>query len=142
MPGREDQGGVGVAERTTAAHDGLTAAAMATDPKGEPDAQLQAQLDADFTARVIASMGPNTPPRLAQIMPSLIRHMHTFAREVNLTVAEWAAGVKVVSRVGLEGGEERRKLSPPPPFSFHIRSIRTLNRQRHIRWRGRRRKEE
>jgi len=30
-------------------------------------------------------------------MPSLLRHLHDFAREVNLTVAEWTAAVDLVS---------------------------------------------
>lgn len=51
----------------------------------------------DFTARVIAATGKNANPRLAEIMPSLLRHMHDFVREVNLTVDEWMAGVQLVS---------------------------------------------
>jgi catechol 1,2-dioxygenase len=56
--------------------------------------------DSNFTDAVIAATGPNANPRLVQIMPSLIRHLHDFAREVDLTVAEWAAGVDLV-RVSL-----------------------------------------
>jgi catechol 1,2-dioxygenase len=56
-----------------------------------------AQYDPKFTDRVIAATGPKANPRLAQIMPSLIRHLHDFAREVNLTVDEWMAGVELVS---------------------------------------------
>jgi Catechol dioxygenase N terminus len=52
----------------------------------------------DFTSQVIAATGPNAHPRLAQIMPSLLRHLHDFAREVNLTVGEWMLGVEFVSR--------------------------------------------
>lgn len=56
----------------------------------------KALYDPDFTAKVIAATGPNANPRLAQIMPSLLRHLHDFAREVDLTVAEWMAGVQIV----------------------------------------------
>lgn len=55
-----------------------------------------AEYDPDFTARVIAATGDGANPRLAQIMPSLLRHLHDFAREVGLTVAEWTAGVELV----------------------------------------------
>lgn len=56
------------------------------------------QYDPKFTDKVIAATGPHAHPRLAQIMPSLVRHLHDFAREVNLTVAEWSAAVDLVSR--------------------------------------------
>lgn len=46
--------------------------------------------------QVIAATGPKAHPRLAQIMPSLVRHLHEFAREVNLTVPEWMAAVDMV----------------------------------------------
>ena len=46
--------------------------------------------------QVIAATGPKAHPRLAQIMPSLVRHLHEFAREVNLTVPEWMAAVNIV----------------------------------------------
>jgi len=55
--------------------------------------------DAEFTDHVIAATGPDAHPRLAQIMPSLLRHLHDFAREVNLTVAEWTAAVDFVRPV-------------------------------------------
>lgn len=57
----------------------------------------KAQLDATFTDRVIAATGPKADRRLAEVMPSLVRHLHAFAREVNLTVAEWTAAVDFVS---------------------------------------------
>jgi len=56
------------------------------------------EYDSEFTDLVIAATGPKANPRLAQIMPSLVRHLHDFARDVDLTVAEWTAGVDLVSR--------------------------------------------
>lgn len=53
--------------------------------------------DMALTEEVIAATGPLAHPRLAQILPSLVRHLHDFAREVDLTVDEWMAGVEVVS---------------------------------------------
>lgn len=52
--------------------------------------------DPDITARVIAATGPAAHPRLAEIMPSLLRHLHDFAREVHLTTDEWMAAVDMV----------------------------------------------
>lgn len=43
----------------------------------------------------------NTPdPRVKQIMTSLIRHLHDFAREVQLTEEEWFAGIRFLTDVG------------------------------------------
>jgi catechol 1,2-dioxygenase len=52
--------------------------------------------DPGFTDMVIAATGPKAHPRLAEVMPSLLRHLHDFAREVKLTVAEWSAAVDMV----------------------------------------------
>lgn len=52
--------------------------------------------DPSFTDNVIAAMGPKTSPRTREVMTGLIRHLHDFAREMNLTVTEWMAGVELV----------------------------------------------
>jgi catechol 1,2-dioxygenase len=54
----------------------------------------------DFTEHVISIMGPNMTPRNRQVMSALIRHLHDFAREVELTIPEWMAGVKFINSVG------------------------------------------
>ncbi|GAW26567.1 putative hydroxyquinol -dioxygenase [Rosellinia necatrix] len=59
------------------------------------------QYDPHFTDNVISATGRNANPRLSQIMPALLRHMHDFAREVDLTTAEWMAGVEMVSVLAL-----------------------------------------
>lgn len=58
------------------------------------------RFDPNFTDNVINAMGPNTDPRLREVMTSLIRHLHDFTREVELTVDEWMAGVKFVNLIG------------------------------------------
>jgi catechol 1,2-dioxygenase len=45
---------------------------------------------------VIAATGPKANARLAQVMPSLLRHLHDFARENEITVDEWTAAVEMV----------------------------------------------
>src|SRR6478735_914977 len=39
-------------------------------------------------------------PRLAEILTSLVRHLHGFAREVRLTEAEWMAAIQWLNRTG------------------------------------------
>ncbi|KAJ2906184.1 putative catechol dioxygenase [Zalerion maritima] len=67
------------------------------------------QYDPEFTERVIRTTGPNANKRLAEVMPSLIRHLHDFAREVNLTVDEWMAGVLLVNEAGRMSDEKRNE---------------------------------
>ncbi|RYP80083.1 hypothetical protein DL769_002657 [Monosporascus sp. CRB-8-3] len=74
------------------------------------------EYDPRFTDRVIAATGPGAHPRLAQIMPSLVRHLHDFAREVDLTVDEWAAGVELPKR---SPGYLLRRLPPRPLLPLH-----------------------
>jgi len=46
-------------------------------------------------------------PRLAKVMPALIKHLHAFAREVELTPEEWIAGIKWLTAVGQISDEKR-----------------------------------
>ncbi|KAI0402957.1 Intradiol ring-cleavage dioxygenase [Xylaria palmicola] len=68
-----------------------------------------AMYDAGFTECVIAATGPGANPRLKQIMPALIRHIHDFAREVDLTVAEWMAGVEMINEAGRMSTNKRNE---------------------------------
>ena len=58
------------------------------------------QFDPDFTPYVINSMGPNVPERTRFLLGTLIKHIHEFAREVELTPAEWMLGVEFINSVG------------------------------------------
>lgn len=50
----------------------------------------------EFTQAVINATGPKATPRVRQLAAGLIRHLHDFARENELTVDEWMAGVELV----------------------------------------------
>jgi Catechol dioxygenase N terminus len=56
--------------------------------------------DPKYTQRVIDTIGPRANPRLREIMVSLIRHMHDFVRETELTLEELLAGLEVVIAAG------------------------------------------
>lgn len=58
------------------------------------------RFDPNFTQNVINTMGPKTTERSRIVLGSLIRHLHDFAREVELTIDEWMAGVHFVNSVG------------------------------------------
>jgi protocatechuate 3,4-dioxygenase beta subunit len=53
-----------------------------------------------ITDAVIEQMSGTADPRLKQIMESLVRHLHEFAREVALTPEEWLQGIKFLTAVG------------------------------------------
>ncbi len=52
------------------------------------------------TDAVIEQMGNTADPRLKQVMESLVRHMHAFARDVNLTPEEWLKAIGFLTNVG------------------------------------------
>jgi protocatechuate 3,4-dioxygenase beta subunit len=53
-----------------------------------------------ITEAVIEQMAQTRNPRLKEILESAVRHLHAFAREVNLTPAEWIYGIEFLTRVG------------------------------------------
>jgi catechol 1,2-dioxygenase len=67
------------------------------------------RFDPTFTQHVIEAMGPKTSPRMRQVMGSLIRHIHDFARENELTVDEWMAGVEMINWAGKMSDEKRNE---------------------------------
>jgi hydroxyquinol 1,2-dioxygenase len=52
------------------------------------------------TDEVIASFAGTTDPRLREVMQSLVRHLHSFAREIRLGEHEWQAAIDFLTRVG------------------------------------------
>ncbi|KAI1453437.1 aromatic compound dioxygenase [Annulohypoxylon moriforme] len=73
---------------------------MASDANGASSAPKPSKYDPNFTQHVIDTMGPNTTPRNRVVLGALIRHIHDFAREVDLTIDEWMAGVRYINAVG------------------------------------------
>lgn len=56
--------------------------------------------DQSFTENCIKAFGPKTSPRSREVFSALFRHIHEFAREVNLTMDEWMAGQDLLNRTG------------------------------------------
>jgi len=53
-----------------------------------------------ITDVALDQMSTTADPRLRRIMESLVRHLHDFAREVDLTPAEWIKGIEFLTAVG------------------------------------------
>ena len=49
---------------------------------------------------VNARIGENADPRLRRVMTSLVRHLHDFAKDVELTEAEWEYAIDFLTRTG------------------------------------------
>ena len=54
----------------------------------------------NITDAVIEQMSTTPDPRMKEIMDSAVRHLHAFARDVNLTPAEWIKGIEFMTKVG------------------------------------------
>ena len=52
------------------------------------------------TDAALAQMANTADPRLKQIMDAAVRHLHAFAREVDLTPGEWIEGLQFLTAVG------------------------------------------
>jgi hydroxyquinol 1,2-dioxygenase len=56
--------------------------------------------EANLTNAVLAKLDGAPDARFRQVMCSLIRHLHAFAREVELTEAEWFEGINFLTATG------------------------------------------
>ena len=54
----------------------------------------------DITAEALRRFDATPNPRLRQIMHSLVKHLHAFVKDVQLTEAEWFAGIKFLTDTG------------------------------------------
>jgi hydroxyquinol 1,2-dioxygenase len=62
-----------------------------------------------LTDAVVARLAKTRDPRLKHIMTSLVKHLHAFAREVNLTEEEWFEGIKFLTAVGQKCDDKRQE---------------------------------
>ncbi len=68
----------------------------------------------DFTEEtaadaVIESFAPGTDPRLREVLVSLVKHLHAFARDAELTIPEWEKAIDFLTRVGQKSDDERQE---------------------------------
>ncbi len=62
-----------------------------------------------ITQNVLESMAPAPNPRLKAVMTSLIKHVHDFIREVELTQDEWALAIQFLTRTGQMCDDKRQE---------------------------------
>lgn len=64
---------------------------------GSGGTNATSRYDPLFTDNVIKAVGPKAHPRMREVMASLVRHLHSFCRENDITVDEYMAGIDLVS---------------------------------------------
>src|ERR1043165_3755344 len=62
-----------------------------------------------LTDAVVARLKKADDPRFRQIMTSAVKHLHAFAREVQLTEEEWFEGIKFLTAVGQKCDARRQE---------------------------------
>jgi protocatechuate 3,4-dioxygenase beta subunit len=58
---------------------------------------------------VNARIGDDTAPRLRQVMTALVRHLHAFVKEVELTQQEWEIAIDFLTKTGQICSDERQE---------------------------------
>ena len=75
---------------------------------------------------VNARMGAEINPRLATVMAALVKHLHAFAKETELTQEEWELGIEFLTKTGQICSGERQEfilLSDVLGFSMLVDAI-------------------
>ena len=62
-----------------------------------------------ITQAVLARFAATPDARLKELVTSLVQHLHAFAREVNLTEAEWLAGINFLTATGQKCNDKRQE---------------------------------
>jgi len=62
-----------------------------------------------ITNAVLEAQSGCTDTRLQTVMTSLVRHLHDFARDVQLTESEWAEGIRFLTRAGHTTDDKRQE---------------------------------
>jgi len=62
-----------------------------------------------MTDAVLDQMATTPDPRMREVMAAAVKHLHAFAREINLTPGEWIKGIEFLTAVGKMCTPERQE---------------------------------
>ena len=65
--------------------------------------------ESNLTEAVIAAMAGAEDARTKEILTGLVKHLHAFIREVNLTEEEWMAGIEFLTATGQKCDDKRQE---------------------------------
>ena len=63
----------------------------------------------DITAEALERFAGTQDPRLRQIMLGLVKHLHAFVKEVELTEAEWFQAIETLTEAGRMCSDKRQE---------------------------------
>jgi hydroxyquinol 1,2-dioxygenase len=63
----------------------------------------------DITAEVLQRFADTPDPRLRQIMLALVKHLHAFVKEVELTEPEWFQAIEILTEAGRMCSDRRQE---------------------------------
>ena len=69
----------------------------------------QQAVEQQLVDNVVASFDACQDPRLRELMTSLVKHLHSFIREVRLTEEEWGTAIDFLTRAGHITDEVRQE---------------------------------
>ena len=75
----------------------------------EPTKKHGLTTEDDITAEVLRRYEATRDPRLRRIMQSLVRHLHAFVKDVELTEQEWFAGIQFLTQTGQKCSDIRQE---------------------------------
>jgi hydroxyquinol 1,2-dioxygenase len=65
--------------------------------------------DEDLTQAVLATFENSSSERFQKVMQSLVRHLHAFVKDVELTEEEWFKGIDYLTRIGHITDDQRQE---------------------------------
>ena len=77
-------------------------------------AETRVKTEDEITDEVRRRFDVTSDARLREVMQSLVKHLHAFAREVQLTDKEWFAGIEFLTAVGKKSPATGRSSSCCP----------------------------
>src|SRR3954464_65617 len=77
-------------------------------PDGQNGARRNKTED-DITAEVLERFAATPDPRLREIIMGLIKHLHAFVKEVQLTEAEWFQAIEILTEAGKMCSDKRQE---------------------------------
>ena len=77
-------------------------------PDGQ-DKSRRSTTENDITAAVLERFSATPDPRLRQIMLGLIKHLHEFVKEVELTETEWFQAIEILTEAGKMCSDKRQE---------------------------------
>lgn len=77
--------------------------------KSSPSGGTRDLSDEQLTEEVISRFEDSVSPRFKKVMQSLVKHLHAFISEVELTEEEWSQGIDFLTRTGHITDDERQE---------------------------------